>query len=101
MIYIDIPNELIFGFNPPSILHPQARRLKIKDLRTVDTHNKYLHTECIKENLYERYNNLYNRMSSSLTTDKAVEYEELDSILVKLMVIAKSKCRKLNMGTIE
>ena len=41
-LWIDIPNEIIYGFNLSLINHPNARRLKMKDPRCVKRYNDEL-----------------------------------------------------------
>ena len=52
-IWLDIPNELMLGFNPPPLFHPEARRLKMEDPRVVQKCNEQLHKFCLNDNLYE------------------------------------------------
>ena len=67
---MDIPNYLIFGFNPPPVLHPEAKKLKLRDPRVV----KKIH----------RNNPLL-----------AEEYEEVMKRCNEYMKLSENKCRKL------
>ena len=50
-IWIDIPNFLIYGFNPPPIIYLAARRLKMKDPRAVKGFLERLDKEFEKDDL--------------------------------------------------
>ena len=99
-VWIDIPNELLLGFNPPPLSHPAARRLKINDPRIVKKYNTLLHEACLKDNLYERWDDLHGKVTTPLTKRLALEYETLDAIQEQHMSMAESKCRNLHTGVI-
>ena len=87
-LWIDIPNWLIYGYNPPSPTHPNARRLKIKDPRVVNRYLDKLHEVCLKEDLYSRMDYIHGNMTSSISHEFQIEYEDVVDILVKKMHLA-------------
>ena len=99
-LWIDIPNCLIYGFNPPSPTHLNARRLKIKDPRVVDKYLTRLHEECLQEDLYSRMNHIHEKMTSPLSPTFQTQYEEIVDILVSKMQLSELKCRKLHTGSV-
>ena len=82
-LWLDIPNEILFGFNPQPISHPNERRLKISDPRVVTKYNDYLHKKCLIDRLYKRWDNLHKIACNERTADMEEEYEILDNILEK------------------
>lgn len=100
-IWIDIQNELLLGFNHPTLSYPAARRLKMNDHRIVDKYNTLLHEAYLKDNLCERWNDLHSRVTTPLSERQALEYETLDSIQENHIIIAEMKCRKLHNGVIH
>ena len=99
-IWFDIPNEILLGFNPPPLSHPDARRLKMNDPRIVDKYNEILHDLCLTDNLYERWNDLHIRMVDPMPEGLANEYEALDTIQEHHMNTAEMKCRKIHNGEV-
>ena len=97
-LWMDIPNKLIYGINPPPLTHPNARKLKMKDPRRVKRYNDRLHEECERAHMYHRMDTLHHNATDSLTKFQQQEYEQLDMELCKMMEIAKQKCRKLCVG---
>ena len=100
-VWIEIPNELIFGYNLPTLSHPNARRIKIKDPRRVNKYCEILHQLCDKEQIYNRMNHLHQHASNPLSDEMMAEYEHIDEKLCSLMEKAESKCRKLHMGKVS
>ena len=100
-LWMDIPNEILFGFKPPPLTHPSARRLKMKDPRCVKRYNDMLHNDCEKEHMYQRMDTLHSTVSDPMTVQQMEEYEFLDAKLCKMMDNAELKCRKLNVGTVH
>ena len=99
-IWIDISNKLIFGFNPPPLSHPNARRLKMKDPRCVKRYNDKLDEDCEREQIYYNMDSLHNMSTDPLTAAHQVEYEEIDKQLCEMMEAAELQCRKLCTGAI-
>ena len=97
-VWMDIPNELIFGYNLPTLNHPNARRLKMKDPRCVNKYCENLHQLCIKDQIYNRMNHLHQHASNPLSDAMMAEYENIDGKLCSLIEQAESKCRELHMG---
>ena len=75
---MDIPNEIIFGFNPPPIVHLNARRLKIKNPRCVNRCNVVLDALCEKEQIYYRVDHSYQTSSDPLSEYQQRQYEAID-----------------------
>ena len=98
-IWIDVPKALIFGFNPPTLANPQARRLKLHDPRVTD---KYL--QHIKEHLsiadIHDMNALHANCSYPLTEPQKEEYKRLDHHSSQIMKDAERQCRKFKMGRV-
>ena len=58
-VWVDVPTELIFGYNPSPIVHHSARRLKNNDPRVVDRDYAYLKDAFINHDLFQRMNTLH------------------------------------------
>ena len=97
---MDIPNELLYGFNPPPLTHPSARRLKIKDPRCIQRYNELLDQACELAHLYYKMDTLHQAATDPMTEQQQKEYEELDSQICKLMEDAELKCRRLCVGNV-
>ena len=104
--WVDIPTELLLGFNSPPLTHPDARRLKIDNPRVVVKYNNQLHDDCMKDSLYEHWNYLHNQVvlhsqtSDNLPQYLVQEFEEVDKILEYHMINAEVECRKLHTGSV-
>ena len=101
-LWIDIPNELIYGYNPPPVQHPNARRLKIKDPRVVDKYLNMLHKECTDNKLYELMDTLHSKVvpGNPLPPTLIKEFETLDRDIDTNMAKCEEKCRKLQCGAV-
>ena len=99
-IWIDIPIHYIFGFKPPPVLHPDARKLKMRDPRVVNKYLDWLHKEFVKEDLYYRMDKLHGLNSTPLSKIMVTEYEELVTIFNELAKLSEERCRKLRCGEI-
>ena len=97
---MDIPNELIFGFNPPPINHPKARRLKIKDPRCVKRYNEKQGELCTELQIYQQMDNLHRTVSDPITNIQQIEYKEIDKLMGNIMDRAEKECRNICTGTI-
>ena len=96
-LWVDIPKELLLGYNPPQLHQPQARRLILNDPRV-----KLRFMDYIKEHLLpgdiRDMTSLHSTTSYPLTPAQEEEYERLDSISSSVMDEAEKQCRKLRMG---
>jgi hypothetical protein len=97
-LWIDIPDFLIYGYNPPPFINPAARRLKLEDPRIV---SKYI--TCLTKMMHD--NDLFNRMEKlhkatiyPLPPHLQKEYESIDKIITSLMDKAEHQCRKIKAG---
>ena len=98
-LWMDIPNGLIYGFNHPPPTQPNARRLKIKDHRSVKRCNDKLDNVCQKEKIYHRMNNLHESAIDTMTHMQQMEYKEIDELLFEMMENVGQNCRKLCTGS--
>ena len=99
-VWVDIPTELIFGYNPPPIVHHLARRLKMDDPRVVDRYLEYLHEAFIEHDLFQRMNVLHINTVFPLSVTMQKEYEVIDEIVTDLMDKAELQCRQLHTGNV-
>ena len=99
-VWVDIPTELIFGYNPPPIVHHLARRLKMDDPRVVDRYLEYLHEAFIEYDLFQRMNVLHINTVFPLSVTMQKEYEVIDEIVTDLMDKAELQCRQLHTGNV-
>ena len=97
-IWVDLPHEFIFGFNPPTPQFPGARRLNLKDPRVVDAYLEFLRDACHNSNLFYRMAYIHSNMTCLLSDVLRKEFEEVDLILCQLMDEAEEQCRRLYMG---
>ena len=100
-IWIDIPKELLYGFNPPQPSTYLARRLKLEDPRVVKRYLDLLSTTMDQHDLFRRMDTLHNAALIQPTDRIIEEYELIDILINKLMQEAEAKCRKLHTGSIS
>ena len=99
-LWVDIPDILIFGYNPPTCSMAHARRLKLEDPRIVKKYNDKLH-ELLKENkIYERQTYLHQRAVYPQPMWIEYEYEAIDTIIQQSMDKAEKQCRKFKCGNV-
>ena len=97
-LWIDIPSELLHGFNPPSITLAHARRLKLEDPRVVQKYNDEMHILLQKHQVYERINHIHDTATYPPPEWMPREYETIDTIIQESMHKAEQKCRKFKCG---
>ena len=97
---MDISNKLLYGFNPPPLSHPSARRLKMKDPRCIQRYNEKLHQDCEQALIYYKMDNLHQVATDPMTEQQQKEYEEIDGQLCKMMECAEPKCRRSCVGSV-
>ena len=90
----------MYGFNPPAIVHPNARRLKTNDPRVVKKYLSHLRDSMHTDNLFQRMNEIYTNMQYPLSEEKIVEYEEISKLCGEKMYEAEKQCRKIRAGNI-
>lgn len=99
-LWIDIPAFLLYGYNPPPLLHPQARRLKLQDPRVVEKYLTYLHSAFREHNLFAKMDALHAQAVYPLHPDLAAEFETIYKLSNELMDEAEEQCRKLKTGAV-
>ena len=99
-LWVDIPNHMLYGYNPPQPVFHFARRLTLKDPRVVSKYLVFLHSSMKEQDVFYRMNNLHKRTVYPLPTNLADEYEALDELVCTLMDKAEKQCRKLHTGRI-
>jgi hypothetical protein len=97
-LWIDIPNELLHGFNPPSMPLAHARRLKLEDPRVVKRYNDTMHSLLTKHNVYERNDHIHANATYPPPQWMTREYEKIDTIIQESMNTAEKSCRKFKCG---
>ena len=96
-IWCDIPKALLFGFNPPPITHPNARRLIMEDPRVQEQYTTYVKEHLSRSDMRDM--NLIHQVATyPLQSAYAKEYERLYAHSSKVMTAAEKQCRKLRMG---
>ena len=100
-LWLDIPNHMLFGYNPPQPVFHFAIRLKLNDPRVVAKYLTYLHCEMKERDIFHRMDKLQKRNLYPLTQYLAEEYERLDALIFQLMDAAEPHCRKLHTGRIH
>ena len=76
--WIDIPNTIAFGHNPPEMAKPKVRRLKCKDPQIVANYLQLYKGFCLKHNLFEKAKKFNVTKSRQYTPQEAQEREKLD-----------------------
>jgi Endonuclease/Exonuclease/phosphatase family./Reverse transcriptase (RNA-dependent DNA polymerase). len=100
-LWCDIPIEFLLGYNMQHPAHPQARRLKTTDPRIKKKYISLLHTALRNNNIYEKFDSMYQSMQVSVLPTDLLKYEELDTIITTAMQEAERKCRKLRTGIVK
>lgn len=99
-IWMDIPPNNIFGFNPPPLTHPIAIKFNMRDPRIVEKCQDRLHKEFVEEDMYYRMDRVHNTTTIPLSNLMENEYEELVTKCDNLAKLSEVKCRKLRCGDI-
>ena len=97
-IWIDIPHYSIYGFNSPPVLHPNARKLKMRDPRIVEKYLHLLHTAFLKHDMYYRMDEIHSVTMGPLTLQQEEDYEDLINTCEELAKLSEDKCIKLHCG---
>ena len=63
---MDMPNELILGFNPSPLVHPNTRGLKMRNPRVVWRFSDHLNQDFFKEDMYYRMDSLHHSTKEPL-----------------------------------
>ena len=100
-LWIDIPNELLFGFNPPSLTMAKARRLQLEDPRVVKKYTDKLHELYKKHQVYDQLNILHRTAIYPPPIGYDRQYERCDNIMQECMMQAEKKCRKFKCGNTD
>ena len=100
-LWIDIPNELLFGFNPPSLPMAHARRLQMEDPRVVGRYTDKLHALFQKHQVYDQLQHLHNTAVYPPPPGYDRQYEKCDKTMQECMVNAEKGCRKFKCGNTD
>jgi exonuclease III len=100
-IWIDITKASALGTNMKNLPTYNARRLKCQDPRVVARYNKVFEDFLTKHGVYNRIYELYHNFNIPLNEFQKTEYEKLDRLREKGMMMAEKKCRKLKMGRLK
>ena len=96
-VWCDIPANLIFGYNPPQVTHPNARRLLLSDPRVKSKYIQYVQDHLSLADI-RAMNMIHSHASYPLSPLFAEEYERLDTLSSKIMDKAEKNCRRFKMG---
>ena len=100
-LWVDIPEILLFGYNPPTSSMAHARRLKLEDPRVVKKYNDVLHKLLLENQVYEHQSYLHQRATYPPPEWQTKEYEKVDRIIERCMEEAEKKCRKFKCGEVQ
>ena len=89
-LWIDIPQHLLFGYNPPPIHHPNARRLNLKDPRVVTAYLEFLKAACHEHAIFHRMKFIHDNFTCPLSDILRKEFEEVDLFCVLSWMRLKS-----------
>ena len=103
MIWMDIAYEDALGHNPPPVHRPEARRLKLDDVRVEKRYMTEYRKRIEKSNLSARQFALEDviKLAKELTTAQAKEANDIDDKRFCAMMQANHRCRKLLMGAVH
>jgi len=96
-LWLDLPEQWIFGGNMPEIVRAGARRLKSDDPCTrkcyLDNLEKYFNDHLLLQKVQQIETDL---LTQQLQPHHKVELEHLDTLCIQGMIYAKQQCRKLH-----
>jgi len=96
-LWIDLPEQWLFGGNMPVIVRPGARRLKSDDPRTRKRYLDNLEAFFTGHKLLEKTQQVdHDSNSLPLPQNLATELERLDDLRIQGMIQAECQCRKLH-----
>jgi hypothetical protein len=97
-IWFDFTIASSLGRKLPPLNSFPSRRLKCQDPTVQQRYVSNLIQFLNKHNVFERANNLMLKLHTKLEPKDFLEYEKLDLLRTKGMLLAEKKCRKLFMG---
>ena len=100
-LWIDIPAELLLGYNPPTCSMHHARRLKMEDPRIVKKYNDTLHKLLSEQDIYKAMSHLHRHATYPAPVWFQNEYERIDRTIQDCMEEAEKKCRKFRCGNVK
>ena len=98
-IWVEISKESAFGSVLPDLPSFKARKLKCHDPRIVTKYNDILEKYLRDHNFFNRVEKLFTECSEEMNSEQEEEYEKLDSIRERGMLVAENGCRRLKMGS--
>ena len=97
VIWLDLHNDHIYGFTPPTSISPSARRQQsnVPHIRNrwIQLYRSFLS----HHNLLERQFSLESSVNGTLTSAQSQEYEKIFTCIT----YAENKCRKLHFGNVS
>ena len=100
-IWVDIQFRSIFGSTLIHQIPYQRRRLKNEDPRTVAKFNTRYNSLLLHHKLPQALANLQSSATIPLQPEHQQEYERIDRLRVRSLLLAEKNCRKLRTGNIE
>ena len=98
LVWLDVPNTIALGHDPPPVTKPAARRLKLFDPRIkkryLELYKKFLE----QHRLFEKAVALKVFAPREYTDKEAALWEKLDRLRVQGMRYAERHCRKIRAG---
>ena len=99
-LWMDISFISAFGSNVPDVVRPPARRLKLRDPRTVQRYLAALKSFMKRHKLRQRVLKLEEDAEFPPSAESRQEYERLDTLRIQAIRYADRRCRKLCMGKV-
>jgi hypothetical protein len=98
ILWIDIPQEAAFGRHLHSNSQTSSSRLQLQDPRVVTRYTGFLESFLTEHQILSRLERLQQVMASNPSAADIKEYNQIDAIRTKGILLADKKCRKLRMG---
>jgi hypothetical protein len=100
VLWIDIPQEQAFGQRLHQSFQTKPSRLSLQDPRIVTKYLSILENYMNEHAVLLRLETLQRTMQSRCSAKELNEYNDIDNIRTKGILLANKKCRKLRMGMV-
>jgi hypothetical protein len=101
MLWVDIPHEFLFGFNPPSLLQVTPNRLNLRNPNVIARYNRIQKKEKQRHNVPEKILYVLDQATKGLFgAETAAIYEiaaQQDTLAIRH---AQANCRPIYMGQV-
>jgi hypothetical protein len=101
LLWVDFTYENAFGFHMPTLVYPQARRLKCNDPRVVRKFQDHYKMLLLRHNIPQQLFTLQQELQYPISPQQIAQYESLRQQCLQFLKSADNQCRNLRMGNLH